>query len=613
MFRFVPFQPFHRGVGCRCGIVTAALLAVAMASTAVSQMNMSGHDMGMPMREIPPPAKLPPPLKLAGIGNSHLEITATPEAQIWFDQGLNLLHDFWDYESERAFEQSIRADPTCAMCYWGLYQALMFRHRLGTAYSEQALASAVNLKDHAGKTEQLYIEAAVVGSDTAKTAIDDVRSDNEKEVALWRRLVKESPSDLQAKIFLSNSLRDGYDDAGEPKKGTKESMAILQEVLKVAPNDSAANHYWIHAVEASAHPEQALNSATVLASLAPASGHMVHMPGHIFYRVGDYAQAEHWFAESTAVDEKYMRDQRIDIDDDWNYVHNLMYGIANLMEEGKLEQATKLSGKLSEARGELTETLYIGSPRDGYARLDAKLPVALRTGDWVEVLKMLETTKPADKLENLKFLAGQLKEFAAGMQAVQTSDMAAAQTASLKLDAELWHMSQRVKDAPKKKKETPTTPVMTAVLPDAQAGPLLSSLSIMSLELRASILAEQKHLPEAKAFFDQAAQEEKALGYREPPTYIRPVGEAEGAALMRAGDYSDAHKAYAAALVERPKSGFPLFGLARSSEAAGDEATAAKEYSEFTDAWKEANPDLPQMTHARQFLSAQKARSSATK
>jgi tetratricopeptide (TPR) repeat protein len=612
MFRYVPFTSFHRGLGCRCGVLATALLVIAMASTAtVPQMNMSGHDMGMPMREIPPPAKLPAPLELTGIGNSHLAITATPKAQMWFDQGLNLLNDFWDYESERAFEQSIRADSQCAMCYWGLYQALMFRHSMGTAYSEQALASAVILKDHAGKAEQLYIEASVAGSDAAKTAGEEVRSDNQKEIIIWRQLVKEYPSDLQAKIFLSSTLRDGYDDAGEPKKGTKESMAILQDILKVAPNDSAANHYWIHAVEASAHPEQALNSATVLANLAPASGHMVHMPGHIFYRVGDYAQAEHWFAQSTGVDEKYMRDQRVDVDDDWNYVHNLMYGIANLMEEGKLEQATKLSGKLSGARGELTETLYLGSPRDGYARLDAKLPVALRTGDWAAVLKMLETVKPADKLENLKFLAGQLKEFVAGMQAVQTSNLAAAQTASLKLDAELWHMSQRVKDAPKKKKETPTLPVMSAVMPDAQAGPLLSSLSIMSLELRAAILAEQKRLPEAKALFAQAAQEEKALGYREPPTYIRPVGEAEGAALMRAGDYSDAHKAYAAALVERPRSGFPLFGMARSSEAAGDEAMAAKEYAEFANAWKEGNQDLPQMAHAREFLSVQKKRDRA--
>jgi hypothetical protein len=209
---------------------------------AVTQMSMSGHDMGMPMREIPPPAKLPAPLKLTGIGNSHLAISATPKAHMWFDQGLNLLHDFWDYESQRAFEQSIRADSKCAMCYWGLYQALMFRHSMGTAYSDEALASALNLKDRAGKAEQLYIEAAVARNDAAKAAREEDRSNDEKEIIVWRRLVKEYPADLQAKIFLSNSLRDGYDDAGEPKKGTKESNAILQEVLSLAPNDSAANH-----------------------------------------------------------------------------------------------------------------------------------------------------------------------------------------------------------------------------------------------------------------------------------------------------------------------------------------------------------------------------------
>lgn len=613
--RMVPMF-FRRDLVCRCGMLTAAMLgAVALSSnTAVPQMNMPGHEMGMPMREIPPPAKLPEPLRLTGIGNSDLTITATPEAQIWFNQGLNLLHDFWDYESARAFEQSIRVDSNCAMCYWGLYQALMFRQQsTGTAYSEDALAGAVKLKDHATRRDRLYIEAAVAASDAAKAASGEGRPDNEKEVAVWRLLVKEYPADLQAKIFLSSSLRDGYDDAGEPKKGTKESMAILQEVLKASPNDSAANHYWIHAVEASARPEQALGSATVLASLAPASGHMVHMPGHIFYRVGDYSQAEGWFAKSTAVDEKYMLDQHVGVDDDWNYVHNLMYGIANLMEEGKLEQATTLSGKLPGARGELTATLYLGSPRDGYARLDARLPVALRTGEWTGVLKMLETAKPEDRLENLKFLAGQLKEFASGMQAVQTGELATAQAASTRLDAELWHMSQSIKDAPKKKKETPTTPVMSVLTPDAMADPLLTSLSIMSLELRAAILAEQKRLPEAKALFAQAAREEKGLGYREPPTYIRPVGEAEGLALMRAGDYSDAHKAYEAALVERPKSGFPLFGMARSSEAAGDHVTAAKEYAEFAEAWKEGDPDLPQIAHEREYLAAQKARSNATK
>ena len=470
---------------------------------------------------------------MTGIGNSHITITATPEAQAWFDQGLNLLHDFWDYESERAFEQSVRVDPQCAMCFWGLEQALIFRHNEGTAYSHEALASAVKLKSRASRQEQLYIEAAVAADDSSAVALTGSPANNEKEIVVLRQLVKDYPDDTQARILLSSAVRDGYTDDGEPKKGTQESIAILQEVLKTAPNDSAANHYWIHAVEAGAHPELALNSSAVLASLAPASGHMVHMPGHIYYRVGDYAQAEHWFAQSTAVDEKYMRDQHVDVDDDWNYVHNLMYGIANLMEQGKLSEATTLSAKLSGARGQFSETLYTNSPRDGMTRIDQNLPVAMRTGNWARVLVLLQSAQPQLKLENLSFLAGQLKQFATGMQAAQNGDLATAQASSTALDVELWRMSQQVKDTPKAKPTPPTLPVTAAVMPDAQAAPLLSSLSIMSLELRATILAAQKRLPEAKKLFDQAMLEESRLGYREPPTYIRPVGETAGFVCCR--------------------------------------------------------------------------------
>jgi tetratricopeptide (TPR) repeat protein len=177
----------------------------------------------------------------------------------------------------------------------------------------------------------------------------------------------------------------------------------------------------------------------------------------------------------------------------------------------------------------------------------------------------------------------------------------------MRLDAELWHMSQKVKDAPKKKKEEAKAPMMAAVMPDAMPGPLVSSLSIMSLELRGAILAEQKKLDEAKALFDEAAQEEKGLGYREPPTYIRPVGETEGSVLMRAGDYAGAHKAYEAALVERPKSGFPLYGMARSSEAAGDAAAARAEYARFVAAWKDGDQGMAEMAHAREYMAGQKA------
>jgi hypothetical protein len=139
---------------------------------------------------------------------------------------------------------------------------------------------------------------------------------------------------LRRGFFWRGRWGNGFDDKGEPKAGTKEKIAILESVIKDAPNDSAANHYWIHAQEPGNHPENALKSAALLASLAPNSGHMVHMPGHIFYRTGNYAEAEKWFAASTEADERYMREQNVSPDDDWNYVHNMMYGIANLMEQG---------------------------------------------------------------------------------------------------------------------------------------------------------------------------------------------------------------------------------------------------------------------------------------
>ena len=132
--------------------------------------------------------------------------------------------------------------------------------------------------------------------------------------------------------------------------------------------------------------------------------------------------------------------------------------------------------------------------------------------------------------------------------------------------------------------------------------PLVKNLSVMSLELRAALLVAKKQTDEAKKVFDQAAREEKALGYHEPPNYIRPVGETEGAIMMAASDWADAKAAYNQALIERPHSGFPLYGIAACSERAGDTKAAAKEYAGFLAAWKDADPALPQIAHARAYL-----------
>lgn len=590
--------------------LTASCLLISYPQRTNAQAGMACHSMDMRVEVAP--EQLPPPQKLTGIGNAHIRITATPEAQMWFDQGLNLLHDFWDYESIRAFEQGVRVDPQCAMCYWGVYQAEKFRHSNSAYFADPALAKAVSLKGRVSKSERLYIDASAAADAAEKSEKEEKKAEDSKEVQLYRKLVKGSPTDMQARIFLANALSDGYDDNDQPRAGQKEALTIFQTVLKEDPENSAANHYWIHAVEASPHPEQALHSAEILGRLAPTSGHMVHMPGHIFYRTGDYARARESFAASMKADEQYMEAQHVDVDDDWNYVHNLMYAIANLMEAGQLGEATALSGRARAARGQLSNTLYPWSTRDAISRLDPRLPVTLRAADWATTLDLLKSVDAPASLPNLEFLARHLTQFALGMQALDAHDLSRAEATSAQFDADLWRISNRLKDeedAKSKKKDkdekkSDAAPPKLELMPDAMPKPLVSNLSIMSLELRAGILMAKKQNAEAKKLYLQAAQEEKALGYHEPPAYVRPVGETEAAAYMAASDWTAAKAAYQEALVERPRSGFPLYGIAAASEKAGDISSAATEYTEFLAAWKTADANLPQLAHARDYVAS---------
>ena len=599
--------------------VTAALLLLAapMLAAAQAMPPMPG------MHTFSPPDQLPAPTRMSGIGNSHITIKATPEAQAWFDQGLSLLHDFWDYESAKAFEQAVRTDPQCAMCYWGLAQAMTFRGEEDKVYADQALQQAAKLARHASATDRLYIQAALAESHENDS---DKDSDHTASIALYRKLVKKEPRDLETRIFLANAVEDGYDDNGDPKPGMKEKIAILESVLRDAPNDSAANHYWIHAMEPGNHPERAIPSAALLASLAPTSGHMVHMPGHIYYRVGDYASANRWFTASTEADERYLRDQHVSVDDDWNYVHNMMYSIANQMEQGRLAAANALSDHLAAAHGQLEASLYIWSARDQMSRVSLRLPVALRTADWPTVLTLIDAANlpSADNTANLRFLRDELRSLATGMQALDRGDLASAKSASAEMDAGLWRQQQDAKAADEAKKQdakkpsgadsnkdkksdtgasrSATKPPTTPLDPDANAGPLVKALAVSSMELRAGILLADNKSDAAKKLYTEAIAAEKKLGYHEPPMYIRPVAETEAEALLRAKDYAGARAAYEAALIERPHSGFELYGIAHADELAGNSTQARSEYATFLKAWPSADPSMPQLHHAQEVL-----------
>jgi tetratricopeptide (TPR) repeat protein len=575
------------------------MVLLLQSGAALGQMSMAMSGAGDPV----PPEQLPAPQHIEGVGNVRFPISANAKAQMWFEQGYNLLYDFWDYEADRAFEESIRSDVGCAMCYLGLYQAEIFNHSETKTYAQASLAKAVALEGHASAREKLYIQAAEAHEAALREAGSEDKAKFDREIEILRTLVKKNPSDTNARIALSEAVADGYDEAGEPRKGKKEQLQILQAVLQQEPQNSAANHLWIHAVEASPHPEQALHSAEILASLAPASGHMVHMPGHIYYRTGDYARAQTAFDASALADEGYMHGQQVAVDNDWNYVHNLMYSIANLLEAGRLQEAAQVSQKLGKARGHLENTLYPWSPRDAIARLNPDLPVALRTGDWARVVQLVNAAKLSQNMPHMEFLAGGLSQFSLGMLSVEAHDPDLAERHSVLLDASLWRMSQLIKEQEAAEKKAAAQLGNQTMSPDPLPQPLLKMLSIMSLELRASTMATQDNVPEALKLFALAQREEKELGYHEPPFYIRPAAESEAAAMTTAGKWPEAKTAFQQALLARPDSGFALYGIAQVTEKTSNTDATTVAYRQFLDAWKSADAALPEMQHAQQWMS----------
>lgn len=514
-------------------------------------------------------AKLPPPEKIDGIGQAHIPITTkSPEAQQWFDQGLALLHCFWFYEAERAFEQAVRLDPDCAMCHWGLSQAVDSNgdHDQGMA----ELARAKELAPKATDREQRYIRASTVqeenkGDEAVQAFIHEMEA-----------LETRYPDDLQARLLLAAGLLNGYDSNGDPRPGALYGQALLRNLLHEYPDNAAANHYWIHAVEGSDHPEWALESAEKLGKLAPASGHVVHMPGHIFYRLGDYERARQVFLEAERVDRDYMAKQHVSIANDWNYSHNLSYLTADCAEAGRYREASRHAAELQGLANDPDESdnpgFYILQIGSSAARL------ALRYGKWDDAIRQpMSFGVPDEKLSAAaRGYRDGLVAYARGMKAAEAGDLAEAKLQSDALDALLWRLSHE------EAREDTAKNIRDRVV---------KILGTASLDLRANLAKGA----EARSLFDQAENAERDLGYSEPPQYARPEAESLGFALIRAGKFADAREAFHKALHERPKSGFELYGIALAWDREGNRTEAAAAYREFRDAWKNADRDLPQI------------------
>jgi tetratricopeptide (TPR) repeat protein len=561
-------------------------VAAVIACTAAAQnpvMSHHDHTLVTQFRDLPPP-----PL-MQGIGDASMKITTNSDlAQQYFNQGLRLLHCFWDFESYRAFKEAARQDPNAPMAYWGEFEALKMRGRV-MEDTHAALEKAKSLMDKASDHEQFYIRAAE----------HEIDQDKPGESAAYQHemesLIDRYPNDLDAKALLALDLMHGYDSDGLPREGELYSQAILQNLLAAHPDNAAANHYWIHAMEGSSRPEAALRSADILKSLAPNSGHMVHMPGHIYWRVGDYEKARQSFLDSVHVDEAYMAAEGIKPEEDWNYAHNLAYLIAACAESGRYHEGLEWAKKLRDIPTpvQMTSGSFVVWAGASVAR------VHFRFGDWNAVpedpvgfgMDAASASLPA------KAYSDGLNTYAKGMAAIEANDLVEASRQAEFLDAQLWRLEAT---KPEKTDESAMT------MPDENLQQILNLLGTMSLDLRGNLEFARGNMSKAMELLQQAAAKEKKLGYSEPPRYFRPEEESLGYAYLNSKQWDKARDAFNEELRQRPKSGHALYGIAQSYALAGDTSEATSAYRDFLAAWPHADPDLPQVKQAEAWLAAHK-------
>ncbi len=478
--------------------------------------------------------ELPPPVLMNGIGNSKLQITtANKKAQQFFNQGINHLHGFWDVEAFRAFKEVIRLDSNCAMGYWGLYNSISQVAPEMAEAKKEAIRKAVEKSNDATAKEKMFIRAAELMQKDGKNAY----------IAEMEALIDAYPDEVEAKLFLAASISAGvstYGPDGRPKTGKVYGQMLLKNVLATHPNSSAANHYWIHAVENGPQPQLALESAARIMKLAPNSGHMTHMPGHIYYRVGDYDNAYKTFTHSLAVDTLYMNAQNMGPTNHWNFTHNLDYLVAACAESGRYTEAVKWATKLTELPIEENRQMAGGL---GYILFGAHTAMArlnIRFQYWDKATENITTqlnAYPAIPTLAKEYFNG-IKYYVSGMCGISKNDNATAEVNLTKLKELLTTLSTK----------------KTELGADWYFRYALKILEVNAKELEGLLLSNKGDFEKAVTSLKAAAIAEKEIGYWEPPHYSRPVYESLAQVYTKAGKTEEGINAYEQALKLRPKS-----------------------------------------------------------
>lgn len=494
---------------------------------------------------------------LDGMGDHHFEITTDSEAaQRFFDQGLVLGYGFNHAEAARSFRQAIALDPDCAMCQWGLslvlgpnINATMDAADLPEAYA--ALQTATTLAASATPREQAYI--AALGERYEAEWRDD-RSDLDSAYAnAMREVWAAHPDDPDAGALFAEALMDTtpwdyWLEDGQPKEVTAEFLEVLESVLSLDENHPGAHHFYIHAVEA-VHPERGIESASKLASLVPGAGHLVHMPSHIYIRVGRYQDAVDANLAAIAADDEYVTTCHAQGLYPLAYMpHNRHFLWASAMFAGQGETAVR-------AAEEMAATIDQEKMRQpGLSTLQhfwvTPLYAWARFGHWETILAAPEPD------EDLLYPRA-VWRYARSLALMRSDhiDEAAAEIESLKALA-----------------ADPALETITVWDINTTAALMAIAVEVAQGELAAS----QRRWGPAVAHLERGVALEDALNYDEPPPWYAPVRQILGAVLLEAGRVVEAEAVYRADLEHFPDNGWSLFGLRQSLTEQHRDAEAAE-------------------------------------
>jgi tetratricopeptide (TPR) repeat protein len=520
----------------------------------------------------------PPPLTIEKIaegaqiipdlGTWHRSITTTnKDAQAYFDQGLRLIYGFNHDEAARSFAKAALLDPTCASCFWGValvlgpnYNMPMMPERFPAAWDALQKAQA-NAK---GATP---VEQALIGALAKRypgPEPKDMQPFTVAYAAAMTDVAKQFPADDDVQVLRAEALMDVnpwklWNPDGTPADGTNDIVSTLETVLKRTPNHPGANHYYIHAVEASPHPDRAVPEAERLSSLIPGAGHIVHMPAHIFQRVGRYADASAANRKAAAVDETYVPHAP-----DWGYysmylVHN--YGFLAFSASMQGRSAESLDAAKKSAAAFPPPMLDMMPGMDFF--VSEPLLVMVRFGKFDDILAMPPPPAKYATLTALYLHAHGLANASKGKLDDAAADLAQIRKLAETIPAEASTSTNSIRD--------------------------LVNVSAAIVE---AAIAQKKNDPKTLELWAAAVALEDKLAYSEPNDWFYPVRHYQGAALIAAKKFKDAEAVYRKDLEKNPGNGWSLFGLSQALHGEGKDKDAAAVEKDLAKAWPDADIKL---------------------